>query len=283
MLHESLTVALRTRPPHPGRTCLHQPRGHPDRPGALPGGGALLPRGHRVLPRARPDDVGAVPGRGAWPRSSSTPGDWQALEDIAAEPLAGDRASPINRITFLVPLGHRAGTARAAGVERAARRGPRVGCGPRRARVGGAHHVRARPRRTGCAATLDAALGVLDDAAEVASTCSSKRPLAALLRYRLDGTLGPEAVDVPRPFAVELERSPREAAAEWDSVGPAVRRRDGAPGLRRRAGPARCPRPGSSGSALPLRKPWRGASCAPPEPAAYPSVLGPRRGSTRTG
>ena len=32
-------------------------------------------------------------------------GDWQALEDLAAEPLAGDRASPINRITFLVPLG----------------------------------------------------------------------------------------------------------------------------------------------------------------------------------
>ena len=64
----------------------------------------------------------------------------------------------------------------------------------------------------------DAALEMLDAVAEVAATCFSKRPLAALLRFRIDGTLGPEAVDIPRPFSVELERPPREAAAEWDAV-----------------------------------------------------------------
>ena len=128
-------------PPHAGRACLHQPRGHPDRPGALPRGGALLPRGRRVLPGARPDDVGAVPGRGA------------GLDPPPRRRLAGPgghrRRAPRRRPRVPDQPDHvpgaardRAGTARAARVERAARGGSRVGRGPRRARVGGAHHVR---------------------------------------------------------------------------------------------------------------------------------------------
>ncbi|HET9997169.1 MAG TPA: AAA family ATPase [Nocardioides sp.] len=144
-------------------------------------------------------------------------GDWQALEEIAAEPLAGDRASPINRITFLVPLGiarARRGLAGSSELLEEALASAAALDEPEwvvltTTALAEAHWLRG---------DVDAALGVLDDAAEVASTCSSKRPLAALLRYRVDGTRGPEAVDVPRPFAVELEGSPREAAAAWDSV-----------------------------------------------------------------
>ena len=34
-----------------------------------------------------------------------TTGRWAEVEEIAAGPLSGDRSSPINRVTFLVPLG----------------------------------------------------------------------------------------------------------------------------------------------------------------------------------
>jgi DNA-binding CsgD family transcriptional regulator/tetratricopeptide (TPR) repeat protein len=144
-------------------------------------------------------------------------GDWQDLEDLAAEPLAGDRASPINRITFLVPLGiarARRGLPGSSELLEEAHASATALDEPEWVVLTTSALAEALWLR----GDVDAALRVLDDVAEVASTCSSKRPLAALLRYRVAGTLGPEAVDIPRPFAVELEHSPREAAAEWDSV-----------------------------------------------------------------
>ncbi len=144
-------------------------------------------------------------------------GQWETLEAVAAEPLAGELASRINRITFLVPLGlarARRGLAGWSEPLEEARASAAALAEPEwvvltTSALAEAHWL---------SGNTGAALEMLDAAAEVAATCFSKRPLAALLRFRIDGTLGPEAVDIPRPFSVELERPPREAAAEWDAV-----------------------------------------------------------------
>ena len=150
MLHESLTVALRHGPPHPGGTRLHQPRGHPDRPGALPGGGALLPRGRRVLRGARPGDVGAVPGRGARPTILLHAGrlgrPWRTSPP---SPSPATARSPINRITFLVPLGirgHGEGCPGGASCSRRRTRRPSPSTSP----SGSCSPRPPWPRRTGC-------------------------------------------------------------------------------------------------------------------------------------
>ena len=237
-------------PPHAGRPCLHQPRGHPDRPGALPGGGALLPRGHRVLPGARPDDVGAVPGRGAGhdpPPRRATGRRWRTSPPSPSPATARPRSTGSRSWCRSGSRGHGEGCPGRASCSRRPTRRPRPSTSP----SGWCSPRPPWPRRTGCAATSTPPSGSSTTRAEVASTCSSKRPLAALLRYRVDGTHGPEAVDLPRPFAVELERSPREAATAvgrpW-SGRTTPRWRSWAPTTSRTC--AR-PWPGSSGSALP--------------------------------
>ena len=147
-------------------------------------------------------------------------GRWETLEAVAAGPLAGDLASRINRITFLVPLGLSRARRGLTGWEELLEEA-RCSASELAEPEWVVLTTSALAEAHWLSGDAHAALGVLDDAAEVASTCSSKRQLAALLRFRIDGTHGPEAVDtvgIPRPFAVELEAPPREAAAEWDAV-----------------------------------------------------------------
>ena len=65
----------------------------------------------------------------------------------------------------------------------------------------------------------DRAVAELELAAGFAQRCASERPGVALQRWRITRELGSEAADVTGPFAVELHRSPREAAHAWDEVG----------------------------------------------------------------
>ena len=84
---------------------LREPAGHAHRRHALPGGRAVLPRGAGLLRRARPGHQRPLPGR--WPgrgaRAHRALG--RGRGDLGGRRCSGDRSSPINRVTFLVPLG----------------------------------------------------------------------------------------------------------------------------------------------------------------------------------
>ena len=211
MLHEALTLALRTghtrprsaAPTSTSWTCLvdHVRYAEAER---------YYREGIAYCDEHDLTHVGACACAGARPRPRSHAGRWAEAEAIAAEPLAGDRASPINRITFLLALGDRTGTARAARRAGAARRGARVGRRPRRARVDRARDAGPGRGALACAATHEAALAgsTTWPRCAVRPAAASGR-CAALLRYRVDGADGPRPSQVPRPFAVELERRRR--------------------------------------------------------------------------
>jgi DNA-binding CsgD family transcriptional regulator/tetratricopeptide (TPR) repeat protein len=145
-------------------------------------------------------------------------GRWREVEDLAREPLRGDRSSPVNRITFLEPLGQaraRLGTPGAfEALDEAADLSDRLDqpsyCTVVRA---------ARTEARWLAGELDAALTELELAAGYASRCPSERPPVALLRWRITGEVGPEAVDLPPPHAAELKGDVHEAVRLWEEVG----------------------------------------------------------------
>jgi DNA-binding NarL/FixJ family response regulator len=145
-------------------------------------------------------------------------GRWHEVEEISAEPLIGERSSPINRITFLVPLGKVRSRRGADGVwecldEAAASSDsldePSYGAFVRSARA----------EARWLAGEQDAAKDELERAASYAASCPTERPNVAVLRWRMTGEVGPEADDLPPPHAAELKGDVHEAARLWDDVG----------------------------------------------------------------
>ena len=145
-------------------------------------------------------------------------GHWTEVEEIAADPLSGERSSPINRVTFLVPLALSRARNGVVGVweclDEATASADGLG-DPSYSTMCRAARAEAR----WLAGDLDLALAELELAAGHAQRCYSERPGVALLRWRMTGELGAEAADVTGPYAAELRGDPREAAAAWDGVG----------------------------------------------------------------
>ena len=145
-------------------------------------------------------------------------GHWTEVEEIAAGPLSGERSSPINRVTFLVPLALSRARNGVVGVweclDEATASADGLG-DPSYSTMCRAARAEAR----WLAGDLDLALVELELAAGHAQRCYSERPGVALLRWRMTGELGAEAADVTGPYAAELRGDPREAAAAWDGVG----------------------------------------------------------------
>ena len=145
-------------------------------------------------------------------------GRWTEVEEIASGPLSGERSSPINRVTFLVPLALSRARNGVAGVweclDEATASADGLG-DPSYSTMCRAARAEAR----WLAGDLDLALAELELAAGHAQRCYSERPGVALLRWRMTGELGAEAADVTGPYAAELRGDPRGAAAAWDEVG----------------------------------------------------------------
>jgi ATP/maltotriose-dependent transcriptional regulator MalT len=144
-------------------------------------------------------------------------GRWAEVEQISEGPLSGDRSSPINRVTFLVPLGlsrARRGAADAwRPLDEAAASTDASGL-PSYAAVCRAARAEAR----WLAGEHEEAVRELELAAGFAADCPSERPNVALVRWRLTGELGPEAGDLPAPYAAELAGDVRKAAELWDEA-----------------------------------------------------------------
>ncbi len=145
-------------------------------------------------------------------------GRWDEVEDLAGEPLRGDRSSPVNRITFLTPLGQSRARLGSPGVfeslDEAADLSDRLDqpsyCAMVRA---------ARTEARWLAGEQAAALAELEVAAAHADRCPSERPPVALLRWRITGEVGPEADDLPPAYAAELKGDVHEAVRLWEEVG----------------------------------------------------------------
>jgi DNA-binding NarL/FixJ family response regulator len=145
-------------------------------------------------------------------------GRWAEVEEVAAAPLAGDRSSPINRVTFLAPLG----------LSRARRGAPGVWeCLDEAAASTGASGLpsyaavcrAARAEARWLAGQPDEAFTELGLAEGFAKDCVSERPNVALVRYRMTGEAGADAVDLPAPYAAEVKGDVREAVRLWVEVG----------------------------------------------------------------
>jgi DNA-binding NarL/FixJ family response regulator len=145
-------------------------------------------------------------------------GRWAEVEQIAAGPLNGDRSSPINRVTFLVPLGLSRARRGVTGVweplDEAAASTTTSGI-PSYATLCRAARAEAR----WLAGDHQDALAELEMAAEYAEHCVSERPGVALVRYRMTQEVGPEAADLAPPFAAELKGDVHEAVRLWEQVG----------------------------------------------------------------
>ncbi len=144
-------------------------------------------------------------------------GRWDEVEEISTGPLSGDRSSPINRVTFLVPLGLTRARRGVAGVweclDEAAASTNASGM-PAYASI--CRTARAEARWL--AGEQEQALAELELAAGYAHECVSERPSVALARWRITGEIGPEASDLPAPHAAELKGDSREAARLWDEL-----------------------------------------------------------------
>jgi DNA-binding NarL/FixJ family response regulator len=145
-------------------------------------------------------------------------GKWQAVEEISLAPLQGDRSSPINRMTFLVPLGLARARQGLGGVweclDEAAASTEASGL-PSYAAV--CRTARAEARWLAgehAEANLE-----LERANDYAERCISELPNVALLRYRMTGEADPEASGLAAPFAAELKGDVHEAVRLWDEVG----------------------------------------------------------------
>jgi len=145
-------------------------------------------------------------------------GRWAEVEDISAGPLSGDRSSPINRVTFLVPLAQARARRGLEGVweplDEAAASTERLG-EPSYATMSRA----ARAEAHWLAGHDEQARAELALAAEWAAQCPSERKGVALLRWRISGEVGPEADDLPPPYAAELKGDAHEAVRLWEEVG----------------------------------------------------------------
>jgi DNA-binding CsgD family transcriptional regulator len=145
-------------------------------------------------------------------------GRWAEVEEISAGPLSGDRSSPINRVTFLVPLG----------LSRARRGAPGVWESLDEAAAStdasGLLGYSAVCRTARCEAwwlegRQEEALVELELAATYAQQVISERPNVAVVRWRITGERGPEVDDLPAPHAAELDGDVHAAARLWDEVG----------------------------------------------------------------
>jgi DNA-binding CsgD family transcriptional regulator/tetratricopeptide (TPR) repeat protein len=145
-------------------------------------------------------------------------GRWDEVESISAGPLGGDRSSPINRVTFLVPLAlsrARTGVGDAwAPLEEAAASTDALG------EAYWAAYVRAARAEVAWLAG-DPALAETEIAAAAAHAADApvQRATVALQRFRITGEVDPDAVDLPAPHAAELKGDVREAVRLWDDVG----------------------------------------------------------------
>ena len=141
-----------------------------------------------------------------------------AVEEISEGPLSGDRSSPINRVTFLVPLGLARARRGLDGVwealDEAAASTERLG-EPSYATMARAATAEAR----WLAGDDENARAELALAAAWAAQCPSERKGVALQRWRITGEVGPEADDLPAPYAAELKGDVHEAVRLWDEVG----------------------------------------------------------------
>jgi DNA-binding NarL/FixJ family response regulator len=144
-------------------------------------------------------------------------GRWTEVEEISAGPLAGDRASPINRVTFLVPLALSRARSGVPGVweclDEAATSTTASGI-PSYAAI--CRTARAEARWL--AGEQEQALAELDLAAGYAADCPSERPHVALAHYRITGEVGAEVAALPAPYAAELKGDVHEAVRLWDEV-----------------------------------------------------------------
>jgi DNA-binding CsgD family transcriptional regulator/tetratricopeptide (TPR) repeat protein len=145
-------------------------------------------------------------------------GRWAEVEGIVSGPLTSGRASPVNRVTQLVPLGlirARTGSGDVWGcLDEAGESTESLG-----EAIWAAYARVARCEARWLAGDLDAALAELELASQYASVYLPQRPNVAVWRYRLTGEVGAEAVDLPPPHAAELKGDVREAARLWDEVG----------------------------------------------------------------
>jgi DNA-binding NarL/FixJ family response regulator len=145
-------------------------------------------------------------------------GRWAEVEQIAAGPLSGDRSSPINRVTFLVPLGlsrARRGAPDVWGpLDEAAASTTASGI-PSYAAICRAARAEAR----WLAGDQDEALAELELASGYAEHCVSERPNVALVRYRVTKEVDTEAAELAAPYAAELEGDVHEAVRRWEEVG----------------------------------------------------------------
>jgi DNA-binding CsgD family transcriptional regulator/tetratricopeptide (TPR) repeat protein len=145
---------------------------------------------------------------------------WTEVEDLALEPLAGDRSSPINRITFLVPLGLSRARRGLPGVwellDEASASAASLGepewlvlTGVARAE---AHWLEGDP---------DRARAALAEHGDAARRCRSKWHRYLLTHLRITGHLPDDGLTlaVPPPHDAEVEGDHREAARRWDEVG----------------------------------------------------------------
>jgi DNA-binding CsgD family transcriptional regulator len=145
-------------------------------------------------------------------------GRWSEVDDLAVPALASGRPSPINRVTFLIPLG----------ISRARRGVPGV-WEPLTEAATLAASV-AEPEWITLAETAKAeahwlagetgpAAKVLDDVRVVAEGCLSKHPVYALQRLRVTGEAPADARTLPAPHRAEVAGAWREAARLWDGLG----------------------------------------------------------------
>jgi DNA-binding CsgD family transcriptional regulator len=143
---------------------------------------------------------------------------WDEVESISAGPLGGDRSSPINRVTFLVPLGLSRARTGAGGawepLEEAAASTDALG------EAYWAAYVRAaRAEVAWLAGERAVAEEELAVAAAHAADAPVQRATVALQRFRITGEVDPDAVDLPAPHAAELKGDIGEAVRLWEDVG----------------------------------------------------------------
>ena len=145
-------------------------------------------------------------------------GRWPDVEDITVEALASDLPSPINRVTYVIPLG----------LTRARRGLPGVWENLDEAAASAASleepewvvlSAAARAEAHWLAGDQTAAVRELDDARAMAARCQSKRAVYALARLRIAGERPDDAAGLPPPILAQLAGEPRDAARLWDELG----------------------------------------------------------------
>ena len=271
-----LSTSLSPTATEPGRPRVREPSHAAVRRDEVRRGGALLPRGIGLLRRARPPHLRQLPAREASEVLAQT-GRWHEVEAISAEPLIGGTSSPINRITFLVPLGKVRSRRRGRRRVGASRRGRGVVRRRRRAAYG-AFGRSARAEARWLAGDQDAAEDELDEGApSYAASVPHGAPERGRAAVADDRRGGPEADDLPRAVrrraqgrrargratlgrgrpalrrrawpcsARDDEPDVREALERFDALGADARRRDGPPEAAR----PRCPRRPVRGPARP--------------------------------